>query len=307
MDMSFVMIYQHHETRLPLLKASIDSLHFTGNDWAQFCLLEIGPKRELHNVPIPQGCTTFRYKFVKSTGLFNRGWAFNVAVQLLANREWLVLADADLIFPTNYISKVRETTVPKAGWSQIYVWSQSENKIYFDTKNCSRTSKFKIPTPGSAAGGVIVVPRQVFVEVQGFPEIFEGWGGEDNGLWSKLRAWGWPFQCISKCDLFHMWHPRTTPRSKHAQLASNMLKWKKDQWKDYHIKYPIWGSVDRIPETFYTDYVNCVDYVETAKKISKEPKPVVGIAFENGVKKKKKKKGRKTKVRILKKSEILPV
>ncbi|MHB9068704.1 MAG: glycosyltransferase, partial [Pirellulaceae bacterium] len=57
------------------------------------------------------------------------------------------------------------------------------------------------------AGGNCAVWRTDFESVNGFHEIFEGWGGEDTDLGLRLRRVGVPVESILRwTHTYHLWH-----------------------------------------------------------------------------------------------------
>jgi hypothetical protein len=58
---------------------------------------------------------------------------------------------------------------------------------------------------GFRGGGIVVVPRQTYLEAPLDPR-FCGWGDEDRSLADALTTLaGWPWR--GRADLYHLWHP----------------------------------------------------------------------------------------------------
>ncbi|KAI9922218.1 hypothetical protein PsorP6_000223 [Peronosclerospora sorghi] len=98
---------------------------------------------------------------------FNRGKLLNAGFDMTRNEfDIFVFHDVDLL-PGDDLSEFY-TTVPHAGPMHIArVWERyNECPSYF--------------------GGIVAFTRQQFIKVNGFPNNFWGWGGEDNELYSRV-------------------------------------------------------------------------------------------------------------------------
>jgi len=232
---SFVVPYQHHPKRLPLLIAMLKTLPL---DELELCIVEVGETQTIFEFDFIK---RFKYLFIPTTRAFNRGWLMNVGVTQLSNGAQLILSDADLIFPRDWLEVVKQIDYPVIGWRKLHCLTRKETEEYLTSGQLGNGDYTWMPMPRSACGGVSIIPREVYYEIKGFPEMFEGWGGEDNLFWWKLQSFGYPFKFINS-ELWHLWHPETGPKASNRYDAFKMSAWPKSIWLDF-IKD--WGSVPK--------------------------------------------------------------
>ena len=118
-----------------------------------------------------------------NTKFFKRGWLFNIGLHILSLRNidlhtCVVTHDVDLL--------------------------ASSSKHYFScetpTQLCSELSCFNngVPYPQSA-GGVVTASLRDWRKVNGYTNLMEGWGGEDDHLFWRLGV----TQLLNKKNLIH--------------------------------------------------------------------------------------------------------
>ncbi|KAG2960420.1 hypothetical protein PC118_g22526, partial [Phytophthora cactorum] len=98
---------------------------------------------------------------------FNRGKLLNAGFDMARNDyDIYIFHDVDLL-PGDDLGELY-TTVPSLGPMHIArLWDRyNESLTYF--------------------GGIVAFTRQQFIRVNGFPNNFWGWGGEDNELYSRV-------------------------------------------------------------------------------------------------------------------------
>ena len=228
-DISIVLPYMHSPRRYPLLQECLRVLVETVQK-AQICVHEIG--REQHLQPDHR----YAYLFSPYQGVMHRGWALNRGVRQLARGSKLVLMDADLVVTGQWFEEVRRCDVPSVAWGRIFYLDQASTKAYFSGKK-ERLSCWRIVRPAldGCAGGISCLDRQLFFDIGGVPEDFEGtWGGEDNTFFAKILSRGHGFSHF-RSPVLHLFHEPTTPRVEHKrQQARDMLSWSREAW-DHHI------------------------------------------------------------------------
>lgn len=234
-DVSVIIPYMHTPERFPLLMSCISSL----STEVEICVVEIGKKR---NVFLPP--EDFEYMFVYYSNMMHRGWALNLGARHLATGKKLVLLDADVIIPDNFFEMVKWCDYPAVAWNKMYYLDEDSTKDYmirllqkgergiFEEYAVEEKSEVvKEPRFDGPAGGITVVPRDIFFQLKGVPENFEGtWGGPDNAFAAKLRAFGHPFKSLN-LNSMHLYHSKNTPRNNNIALkAREMMRWTKGQW-----------------------------------------------------------------------------
>jgi tetratricopeptide (TPR) repeat protein len=226
---SIVIPYMHTEWRLKLLLASLETM--PSKD-VEICIVEVGESQHLFDQGDIHHEAKIKYRFVYSDRPFNRAWVMNVGVKHLSQGDTLILSDADLIFTPQWSATIYETKSPAVAWDQLYVLDKAATEEYLQSGALANPRVMWRPTLTGACGGVNIVPRDVYFEVGGMVESFEGWGGEDNATWARLVAFGHPFRCM-KGAVWHLWHPQTSRNGQRRWDAYRMLNWSKEDWVRY--------------------------------------------------------------------------
>ena len=227
MKHSVVIPYQHLPEREPLIQQCIKRLIEVSGGNLEICIHETSPSPSLD---LPFRC---KYLFTEYKGVFHRAWAINRGVKKLTTGDILVLMDGDLIVNNEWYNEVINCSEPSVGWGRIE-WVNKQGEV----------EKTKTPSKGSAAGGVTVIPRDLFIELSGIPEDFYGsWGGEDNAFWSKLTSLGHPFKSFNS-TITHLYHTPSTPRIQSIQKkALPMFYWNREQWNEHmELSKEFWGA-----------------------------------------------------------------
>lgn len=101
---------------------------------------------------------------------FNRAKLFNVGSMIAAEFEFpcLILHDVDLM-PLNLGSLYACTQLPRHMCAALDMW------------------RFHLPYRG-LFGGVVAIRTQQYRTINGMSNMYEGWGGEDDDLFERLKA-----------------------------------------------------------------------------------------------------------------------
>ena len=240
---TFLIPYMHREERFVLLKKCLEKLPIS-KDNIQICIHEVGPERGLDDDFIKD----YTYLYTKFDGLFNRAWAINRGIREMATGEILILMDGDLIVDTGWLNEIFSYTKPAVAWGKIYFLNENNTKKYIDTGeiDIKNYRKLKVPNIWGAAGGATFIPRKIFFDLRGIPEIFDGWGGEDNVFLSKLHIYGYQLQRFNSI-LYHLFHKHRSKGVKDVvNVCQQVLKWDEQQWTEYNKKVgdnwgqPVW-------------------------------------------------------------------
>lgn len=118
-----------------------------------------------------QKCWSFYIVEQYNTGLFNRGWLFNVgyAMAKLEHRQFSCIAIQDL------------DTLPELGSSVDYADCPSPTQMSSEIE-CYGW----LPPYAGNAGGVVTMSGEHWETINGFSNEYEGWGGEDDDLKHRL-------------------------------------------------------------------------------------------------------------------------
>jgi GT2 family glycosyltransferase len=153
-----------------------------------------------------------RYFFAKnrySGQPFTKAMAFNLGVANAVHQK-IILQDADIICPSNYVSKIftllNSHNGIHIGAKVLYMNQESSNEIITkksidDKKNCERAV-------GYFEGGSLACTKDAYFRCGGFNEIFEGYGIEDCDFFDRLKYSAKFYNSRSE-DFVHLWHGRT--------------------------------------------------------------------------------------------------
>lgn len=229
---SFLIPYMHNEERFILLKKCLEKLP-KQKDNIQICIHEVGPKRGLDDDFVKD----YIYLYTKFDGLFNRAWVINRGIRELATGEILILMDGDLIVDTGWFKEIFSYNEPAVAWGRIFFLSKVNTKKYIDTGQIDihNYKKVRVPNIAGAAGGATFIPRRIFFDLKGIPEVFDGWGGEDNIFLAKLYAYGYPTKRF-RSTLYHLFHSHRTKGGDKdiVRKCNHLLKWNKQKWIEYN-------------------------------------------------------------------------
>ena len=126
--------------------------------------------------------------------VFNRGKLLNVGFDLMQKNEWdgikfscIIMHDVDLILADETISYQCNTMFPVDLASKVHPVKWSEN--FKTLKNY--TSHLKDPKRclNKSFGGVSMMEIGFFRKVNGFSNLYFGWGGEDDDLRKRIQAY----------------------------------------------------------------------------------------------------------------------
>ncbi len=244
---SFVVGYQHHPQRLPLLLKCLSSLR----DYNQLCIVESGPSKVLTWEVLREVVKGVDVKYLKiyTTTPYNRAWNFNIGVRHLATFKIVVTVDADLVFPPDYTTIIRKYVINEeyvgVAWSKLYYLNHKDTEATLKLPSyevvISEPLRMVNPSKAGAAGGAFVSFRSTYFKFGGMDERFFGRTSEDNAFWAKLEALGYTVQTLP-ASIFHLYHPINPVVAPNRQEVFRMLGWSKEKWLE-EMK-PNWGSID---------------------------------------------------------------
>jgi len=233
---SFLIPYMHEKGRFILLKKCLEKLkklEIISKDNIQICIHEVGYRRGLDDDFVKD----YTYLYTKFKGLFNRAWVINRGIREMATGEILILMDGDLITNAGWLKEIFNCNYPAVAWGTIFFLNKNNTKKYIDTGQIDTQNyrKRRVPNILGAAGGATFIPRKIFFDLKGIPEVFAGWGGEDNIFLSKLNAYGYPTMKF-RSTLYHLFHSHRTKGGDRniVKKCQYIFKWNKQQWMEYN-------------------------------------------------------------------------
>jgi GT2 family glycosyltransferase len=178
------------------------------------------------------GC---RYVFAENRGLFNKSWAVNVgAASAAGSSGYLCVLDADILVDRYFVSRnVARMAAGTHGAHLPFQWSLSLDQPSTVRAIRVRTAERAADVPADVLrglllrdtpGGCLWVRPDLFGQVGGFDERYQGWGGEDDDVVARLSAAA-PLVRFGD-QLLHLDHPRpqmlngSTPFNAHIEPLS---------------------------------------------------------------------------------------
>lgn len=150
---------------------------------------------------------------------FNRGLMFNVAYLVAKHHgkhDSYILSDVDMIPDDALLEMYRELPDPVIHLSSPH------------TLDRSRVTAFNTPF-----GGVLAVNGDAYEQVNGFPNSFYGWGGEDNALYLRWAKLGKPVADAALGRMLDEEHASNAPSSLAKRLRLfEILKNDAKQWRN---------------------------------------------------------------------------
>jgi len=188
-----------------------------------------------------------KYVFIKSEGLFNLGKARNVGAKE-SSGDLLIFHDNDLLCPPTFlvdtVQDFKKSLCAGTTWSNVnYLNKNFSTKILSNKVKLTDVERDDVVGTYSSAtvhGGSIWAERQLFFDIKGFDESFEGWGCEDDAFWLKVKS-TLKWTNGKRTSLYHLYHEasgievdearRSNPKySLHRQRLEKMYAYDKQDW-----------------------------------------------------------------------------
>jgi glycosyltransferase involved in cell wall biosynthesis len=177
-----------------------------------------------------------RYEFIYNPSLFNRGWAYNVAVKHhCLNARVVVLMDTDVLPGAGFLQSIINCYQDfhlVAPYRNIYYTNATEVEEIILTLSVDNLSNISsIGNPVTITGGVAIIRRDLFLDVCGF-EQYTGYGGEDRALDVTLLNHCKPNDIKIAYEVYvHLYHTRESiDKSNTSAIMAHL-------WDNYRCKY----------------------------------------------------------------------
>lgn len=140
--------------------------------------------------------------------------AVNPTVEAV-DADVLVIADADTFVPADQLdAAVAFVASGRHPWAtpatQVRRLTEEASSVVLaqepgsNPDPRSRTVRCHSLLPG---GGIVVVRRDLWLDVAGYDHRFVGWGGEDYALGCALRSLSGTYAAKEAGVMWHLWHP----------------------------------------------------------------------------------------------------
>jgi len=216
----------------------------------------LGPDLQLEILVVEQDAipqftamdSKYHHLFLLNRGIFNKGWAFNVAVKQYQDYDYYAFGDSDLIFPE----------VADFAKALMTHCCQSQTKAFRPFKECLDTAEMGLidcqsfaqvqsqydnktlrltPRKGiNFAGGLVIISKLIYQLIGGWDEDFEGWGRHDDFMTYKLIKLGKCSEVIVPMSAIHLWHPITSDfslKQEMIDLYNHLTKYTEVELRTY--------------------------------------------------------------------------
>jgi cellulose synthase/poly-beta-1,6-N-acetylglucosamine synthase-like glycosyltransferase len=144
--------------------------------------------------------------------LWNRSHALNTGIRI-ADTDFVITSDVDLIFPDNFINKMLE---------HLENGTELHCNAYALPKNFRQyellfKKQFRFKERDLTALGLVQgVKRDVLEELHGFDEFYQIYGAEDTDLNLRLALTGLQTKWLplKEVPIYHQWHPSSVKRTR---------------------------------------------------------------------------------------------
>lgn len=230
MKFSFVITYRDRDPEA--VRNNIHSLLGQTVQDFEICFVDYGSQEKNRQaiVTLLEGQPKVRYRYVHTRGhLWCRSHANNLGVAL-AQGEFVVMVDVDLIYPPFFLERI---TPYLAADKQLlyYCYFAPQSFTAYETLDWEQPLSFRQASPTLTETGLVIQPRQAFQDVGYFDEYYKVWGVEDAEFNERVQQAGYQPQKIPLEELFtlHQWHPSNARRDAMPQNWLTFMRKRKQQ------------------------------------------------------------------------------
>ena len=216
---TFIILYRHNIERLNNLKRVLEWT----NGFSNSEVIVVEQDKHSHLSHLNLRC---RHIFTKCDIPFNRSWGFNVGLKY-ATTDIVVFTDCDLIMnPDKFIESLKliEKYDMVSPYSSVVDLDPNESQmqlnqlINIDRPGRGENDNQKI----NISGGMVIFKKEAIYKIGGFDENFIGWGGEDDAMTVKVKAFLNWFENPGRC--YHLYHSKEAPDMKFYQRNLQLLQ-----------------------------------------------------------------------------------
>lgn len=127
----------------------------------------------------------------------------------MARADVVAVVDADILIPHRQINMAGRESIEHGRlatpFDHLWYLTQEQTNLALQSDDPFRAATLGQPSP-LMLGGAFVLPRDLWWDVGGMDENFDGWGGEDNAfIRSCEQALG--SRKVVTGPALHLWHP----------------------------------------------------------------------------------------------------
>jgi len=218
-DCSYILIYREQNAdRRRNLKVALSVINSYFND-IEIIVVE---QDESSKIDLSRYCH-IKKVFIPNKGLFNRSWAFNVAVKN-TDKQVFIFADIDFIIKKEAflasLDAINKGFITVRPYSQVVEMSKEDSEELAKTLKLSCLKGNYSQVGFNFSSGILFMTREAYNIVGGWDECFEGWGAEDDVFTDKIRRTGIQSVVIN-IPAFHQFHP-VTGKKANPNYESNL-------------------------------------------------------------------------------------
>lgn len=193
-----------------------------------------------------------KYIFIKRTDLFEKARVLNAA-SAFAECEFILWLDNDLLVSKDFVGKAAAETQAKnldflIAYSEIKYLAHEDTEKFFSGKIAPENCRpIRIYSNMMTDGGAVVIRTDFIKKHGGIPEVFHGWGGEDNAWHHKVRLFGKTGRASAKNIAYHLYHDLSGGNGGDAHRLAN---------PNYENNFEMLKKIRRIsnPKTFLENF-----------------------------------------------------
>ena len=215
----FSVIYANRNRDVKRIKASLDSLQRQSVRDFEVIFVDYGSDPVLveEYEGLSEAFNFMRFFSLKvSQLLWNKSKALNYGIKK-ASFSTVFIADVDLIFHPQTASLFQTLATPE----KFFLFRLG----YLDQEESNRLSgnyEFEELRPQrfGTVNGMILVPKEALLKVNGLDEFFHFYGAEDEDLFARLENGGYKQEKLETQNFYHNWH-RSFSGSEDRLLTGN--------------------------------------------------------------------------------------
>lgn len=216
-EFSVIMSYRHSPDRIKPLRRVLDWLDTFKK--CQVILVEQDKHSKIKDLNL-----SCEHIFVKNDQLFNKSWGFNIGLRY-AQSDIIVFTDTDILMEQNSLLdglKMTKTYEVVSPYNKVVDLDPNESrKALNDIYKIDRTGRGEKDIQKiNMCGGLVIFRKDAITKIQGWNDIFEGWGAEDDFQSMKVKAFLTYKEMESNC--YHLYHIREL-KDKNAYKRNLMI------------------------------------------------------------------------------------
>lgn len=221
---SVIIPFAGHE-RLAALRTTLQGLK-TQVDIDRVIVVELD--RQPNGRDIATACAD-DYVFARTSQPFNKSRAMNIGLPFVRTHHFLWL-DGDLLLPAQFVRQAREECETRKldcliPWHTVHYLSEYDSAQVqagaCTAHECQPVHQFQ--SRKGAQGAAVLVRTEFALQHGGMFEQFQGWGGEDNAWFHKVKVLGKiDYTNNPQHQLHHLYHARSAGYCRHGEhIAAN--------------------------------------------------------------------------------------